>query len=73
MSSMLTVRIYNGLGTIILWQKETLEELILVNGNNDVKDKSNYGLKINTVIYPKQRRNLLYLIGVLHLNNQFIY
>ena len=54
MSSMLTIRIYNGLGTIILRQKETLEELILVNGNNDDKDKSNYGLKINTVIDPKQ-------------------
>ena len=73
MSSMLTVRIYNGLGTKILRQKETLEELILVNGINEVKDKSHYGLKINIVIDPKQRRNLLYLIGVLHLNNQFIY
>ena len=54
MSSMLTVIIYNGLGTIILRQKETLEELILVNGINDVKDKSHYGLKINTIIDPKQ-------------------
>ena len=70
MSSMLTIRIYNGLGIIILRQKETLEELILVNGINDVKDKSHYGLNINTVIDPKQQRNLLYLIGVLHLNNQ---
>ena len=51
---MLTVRIYNGLGTIILRQKENLEELILVNGNNDVMDKSRYDLKINTVIDPKQ-------------------
>ena len=73
MSPMLMKRIYNGLGIIILRQKETLEELILVNGINDVKEKIHYGLYINTVIDPKQRRNLLYLIGVLHLNNQFIY
>jgi len=50
-----------------------LEELILVNIINYVKDKSHYGLNINTVIDPKQQRNLLYLIGVLHINNQFIY
>ena len=73
MSSMLTVIIYNGLGTIILRQKETLEELILVNGINDVKDKNHYGLNVNTVIDPKQRRNLLYLIEVLHHIYQFIY
>ena len=62
MSPMLTKRIYNGLGIIILGQKENLEGLILVNGIYDVKGKSHYGLKINAVIYPKQIRNLLYLI-----------
>ena len=72
MSSMLTIRIYNGLGTIILRQKETLEELILVNGINDVKENGHYGLNINTVINPKQRRNLLYLIGILHLIINYI-
>ena len=56
MSPMLTKRIYNGLGIIILRQKETLEELILVNSINYVKDKSHYGLNINTVIDPKQRK-----------------
>ena len=54
MSSMLTVRIYNGLGTIILRQKETLEELILVNINNYVQIKSHNGLNIRTIIDPKQ-------------------
>ena len=54
MSSMLTIRIYNGLGIIFLRQKETLEELILVNGIYDVEDKSHYGLKINAIIDPKQ-------------------
>ena len=73
MNPMLTGRIYNGLGIIILRQKETLEELILVNGIYDVKDKSHYGLKINDVIDPKQLSNLLYLIGVLHHIYQFIY
>ena len=73
MSLMLTKRIYNGLGIIILRQKGTLEVLILVNGIYDVKDKSNYDLKINDVIDPKQLRNLLYLIRVLHHNYQFIY
>ena len=73
MSPTLTEGIYNGLGIIILRQKETLEELILVNGIYDVKDKSNYDLKINAVIDPKQLRNLLYLIRVLHHNYQFIY
>ena len=70
---MLTKRIYNGLGIIILRHKETLEELILVNGIYDVKDKSHYGLKINVFIDPKQLSNLLYLIGVLHHINQFIF
>ena len=73
MSPMLTERIYNGLGIIILRPKETLEELILVNGIYDVKDKSNYDIKINTVIDPKQLRNLLYLIRILHHIYQFIY
>ena len=53
MSPMFTKRIYNGLGIIILRQKETLEELILVNCIYDVKAKSLYGLKINVVIDPK--------------------
>ena len=70
---MLSKRIYNGLGIIILRQKETLEKLIIVNGIYDVKDKSHYGIKINAVINPKQLRNLLYLIRVLHHNYQFIY
>ena len=70
MSPMLMKRIYNGLGIIILRQKETLEELILVNGIYEVKVKSHYGLKINVVINPKQLRNLLYLIRVLHHNYQ---
>ena len=73
MSPMLTKRIYNGLGIMILRQKETLEELILVNGIYNVMDKSHYGLKINAIINPKQPRNLLYLIGVLHHIYQFIY
>ena len=51
---MLTERIYNGLGIIILRQKETLEELILLNGIYNVEDKNHYGLKINVVIDPKQ-------------------
>ena len=73
MSPMFTKRIYNGLGIIILRQKETLEELILINGIYDVKDKSHYGLRINAVINPKQPRNLIYLIRVLHHIYQFIY
>ena len=70
---MLTKRIYNGLGIIILRHKETLEELILVNGIYDVKDKSHYALKINAFIDPKQQWILLYLIGVLHHIYQIIY
>ena len=54
MSPMLTKRIYNGLGIIILGQEENLEGLILVNGIYDVKDKIHYGFKINVVIDPKQ-------------------
>ena len=73
MSPMLTKRIYNGLGIIILRQKGTLEVLILVNGIYDVKDKSHYGLKINVVINPKQLRNLPYLIEILHHIYEFIY
>ena len=73
MIPMLTKIIYNGLGIIMLQQKETLEELIIINGIYDVKDKSHYDLKINVVINPKQLRNLLYLIRVLHHNYQFIY
>ena len=73
MSPMLTKRIYNGLGIIILRQKENLEEFIIVNGIYNVKYKSHYGIKINAIINPKQLRNLLYLIRVLHHNYQFIY
>ena len=73
MSPMLTKRIYNGLGIIILRQKETSEEFIIVNGIYDVKDKSHSGIKVNAVINPKQLRNLLYLIRVLHHIYQFIY
>ena len=73
MIPMLTKRIYNGLGIIILRQKETLEERILINGIYDVKDKSHYDLKVNAVIDPKQLRNLLYLIRILHHIYQFIH
>ena len=53
--------------------ERNLEELILVNGIYDLKDKIHYDLKINVFIDPKQLRNLLYLIRVLHDIYQFIY